>query len=371
MTASALNDALHAAAADERGLTFARFMALALYGPGGYYTEAVRIGGAGGDFFTAAQSPLFASAIANFVRDAHANWGRPSQLQIVEMGAGQGELAANLMDALRSRLPVDTQLLYTIVERSPHLQSVQRERLQNARDAGDAWAVRWGDPLAGIATVAVANEVLDALPVERVRRTRAGWEQAMVALAADGTRQLQWRQAERQLADVADRWLPVPDGTVADICLDYAALFGRFSEVGPPFAGLFIDYGITSEEWANGVRPFGTVRGYAAHEVVDVLQCPGRRDITADVHWDYATACAESVGLQVVRVQSQGSFLVEHDILGALSARSEGDGVVAASERNEVHRMFAETALAGQLKQLILPGGMGERFQVMICQRTE
>ncbi|MCL6599074.1 MAG: SAM-dependent methyltransferase [Alicyclobacillus macrosporangiidus] len=336
----------------EGRLSFGRYMELALYGKGGYYTESVRIGGAGGDFYTAAHIPLFAAILARAAAEAWEAFGRPAAWQVVEWGGGQGEMAEAMASALGSRLPDGVHVRYTLVDVSESL--VQRQRLR-LEDGQRRVVFDWGQPAEELPTFAFANEVLDALPVERVRRAnRNRWEQADVVWDGHGL-SLDWRPAHPDVAAFAEAHLPIPVGIEAEVCLALRPFFARVARLGRPLRALFFDYGIRSEEWASGLRPQGTVRAYRAHQVVDPLTDPGRCDITADVHWEAAMASAEAAGLRVVRLQNQGSFLMAAGAVEVLEAQITGP----TTGRLEAARW------TGQFKQLVLPGGMGERFQVL------
>jgi NADH dehydrogenase [ubiquinone] 1 alpha subcomplex assembly factor 7 len=332
-------------------LSFGRYMELALYGEGGYYTGAVRIGGAGGDFYTAAQMPLFAAVLARVAAEAWTSFGRPAEWQVVEWGGGQGEMAEVMANALDTRLPDGVHVRYTLVDVSDALMKRQRQRLETRRGRV---AFAWGQPAEDLPTFAFANEVLDALPVERVRRVSEDrWEQADVVWDGHGL-SLDWRPADPDVAAFAAAHLPNPARTEAEVCLALRPFFTRVAQLGRPLRALFFDYGIRSEEWASGLRPRGTVRAYQAHQLVDPLMDPGRCDMTADVHWEAAMASAEAAGLRLVRLQNQGRFLMDAGAVEVLEER-----VNPAAGPLEAARW------TGQFKQLVLPGGMGERFQVL------
>jgi NADH dehydrogenase [ubiquinone] 1 alpha subcomplex assembly factor 7 len=333
-------------------LPFSEFMRVALYHPHGYYNAQVAIGGRRGDFYTAAQSPLFARVMGRYVCKCWREFGAPDRLQVVELGAGQGELAANLCTYLSAALPDNVQVSYCIVEPSLKLAEVQRQALA---ERGQRIQVRWGQPEPELPTVLLANEVLDALPVEKVRKNRGRWEQACVA-AVDESFCWEWRPADQGLSRLAEQWLPIADGEEAEICPDYPAFFADCARFGKPLRGIFIDYGIFLQEWAEGVRPRGTLRGYSRHSVTDVLERPGEVDLTADVHWDYAAAAARDAGFRKVDITSQGKFLVDHGITQELEEAAKSLGP-------EQYRRWTL-----QFRQLVLPGGMGERFALLECQ---
>ncbi len=335
-------------------------MELALYGDDGYYTRSVSIGGKGADFYTAAQSPLFAETLANALTEQWNSWGRPTELQVVEYGGGQGELAAVLGPAL-VRL-CSGEITYTLVDRSRRLQTLQASAVQDLRDEDTRLHYHFGKPLTDVPTCIVANEVLDALPIERVRRDGGSWQQAYVKLSPQGHFQWLWQSADARIASLADQFLPIPDGTVGEVCPGLAQFFQQLTAGGPPVFAWLIDYGINRDEWASGIRPQGTVRGYYRHQVTDVLDHVGEQDITADVNWDHVRNAAERAGFQFRFLESQGTYLMSHGIADAYQTR------LTALDSSGAKSVTQRMTLSGQLKQLVMPGGMGERFQVFGCE---
>ncbi len=146
-------------------IPFARYMELCLYAPGlGYYSAGQRKFGAGGDFVTAPEiSPLFGRCLAHSCR---AVLESGSGGDILEFGAGSGQLAIDLLDELQRSACLPRR--YLILERSAELRQRQQQALQqqlpHLLDR-----VSWIDhlPDAGFRGVMLANEVLDAMAVER------------------------------------------------------------------------------------------------------------------------------------------------------------------------------------------------------------
>ena len=170
-------------------LGFSDFMTAALYDPQlGYYAGTCRPIGRAGDFFTSVSvGPLFGELLARrFLREwrhtaAAARW------RIIECGAHDGTLAADVLAALAALEPQAFQTLeYVIVEPLPGLQAAQRLTLQpfqqNVRLIHNPLELA-DDPLPGIA---FGNEVLDALPCHLVEWHAGAWLECRVALAAHG-----------------------------------------------------------------------------------------------------------------------------------------------------------------------------------------
>jgi NADH dehydrogenase [ubiquinone] 1 alpha subcomplex assembly factor 7 len=382
---------LEAVFATDGPIRFSKFMDMALYGPHGYYTRRVHIGRAG-DFVTAASAPGFAFALARWIERKWVEMDRPLTLQVVEIGAGEGLLAERLIehlarwrDGLERAAP---EVHYVILEVSEALTVRQRERL-----SGSPIPVHWGDPDARLDSIIIGNEVLDALPVERVRKAADGtWWCAYVAPVRSGEMgttlahgaageridsvmgarardagetfiasgepgstlsplRVVWQPAPPEFAALCEAWLPIPAGSEAELCLLYEDWFRAVRGYGRRLRALWLDYGITTAEWSAGARPHGTVRGYARHRHVDPLAAAGACDITADVHWDWAMEAARRAGWQVRSCQAQGPFLLAHGILDTVAP-----GMLPEADRLK---------LVGGVKTLILPGGMGERYTVL------
>jgi NADH dehydrogenase [ubiquinone] 1 alpha subcomplex assembly factor 7 len=348
-------------------VSFRQFMNTALYCPDGYYNRSVKIGKAGADFFTAASSLLFAFGIANAIVSAWQRFSCPDVLQIVEIGAGQGELAQNIAGRLKTLLP-NVRFQYTIVEKSPLLASVQQNKIlgqlpSDSRSRGtNSWA--WGLPGTGmgIDTVVIGNEVLDAFPVERIRKIFGVWERSYIS----GEPRMNalseiWQRAPAWLDAIANKHLPVPDGCISELCLSYPSFARQCARFGRNIELIFIDYGIYLDELIAGIRPEGTARGYRRHQLNTPLADPGHVDITADVQWHIVEKVLAGAGFMDISIQNQGEFLLSQHL------QSEFQELRSNLGNNPV----AEMKLVGEFKQLCMPGGFGERFQVLTGRKFE
>lgn len=349
---------LNEAASGTGLIAFPNYMDIALYGEHGYYQRRATLGGRGADFFTAAQFPLFGRCLGKYLLG---QWQQNpvaqhfQQMEIVEFGPGQGELAAAVGEYLEAVAPGELSIRYTLVEPSQHLRQVQFERL-TALSGRINW--EWANDIETVGSrnshvFVLANELLDALPVEIVRRTTEGWQRGYVKVSnhQNDPLQFEWRPAEVGLAQQATAFTPVPVGQRAELCLEYERVFKACADLADSVHAVFIDYGIFRDEWEAGIRPSGTLRGFARHEWTDPLQTPGWSDITADVNWNLAVARAKDCGFMVQPIQSQAAFLM-------------AAGIAEMAEQN----LDRKTVQA--LKTLVLPGGMGERFSVLTCEVT-
>ncbi len=339
-------------------ISFERYMDLALYAPGlGYYSAGAHKLGRGGDFTTAPEiSRLFGACVAQQCADILHDLGGGS---ILEIGAGSGRLAADMLSRLETlgRLPAR----YLILEVSADLRDRQRRTLTQRMPHLHA-RIEWLDapPSANFDGVIVANEVLDALPVSRFRGYSTHCEELGVALKQG---EFVWapRPANaamtavcRVLAAAGGGW---QDGYVSEYCPRLAAWTAHVTRALSNGVVLWIDYGLPRSQYYLPERRDGTLLCHfhqRAHG--DPFLYPGLQDITA---WVDFTALAEAcmgAGYHLAGFTTQAHFLAGLRIDRAMQA-------LAGSDENQFARLAVEA------RRLMLPGEMGERFKAMAWSR--
>ena len=341
-------------------IPFDRYMELALYAPGlGYYAAGATKLGAAGDFVTAPEmTPLFARALAVQVA---AILEVTERREIVELGAGSGRLAADLLNALAARDALPAR--YSILEPSPDLR--ERQRVLLARDAAPHLArVAWLDALPDTVEGAiVANEVLDAVPVHVVARRRAEWRErgVVVGIAAGDAPPFAWaeRPAGARLAALAAARFPGDRDYVSEINPAAEALVAAVGRKLVAGAALFIDYGFPAAEYYHPQRSAGTLMCHYRHRVHDdPFLWPGLTDITAHVDFSAMAAAGARTGLTVAGFAAQAPFLLGCGILDALAA-------IGAPES------LSYIKAAAPVQKLLSPAEMGELFKVLALARSE
>ena len=318
-------------------IPFSRFMALALYAPGlGYYasgrTIVGRMPGSGSDFVTAPElSPLFARALARQLAQALAASGSD---EVWEFGAGSGALAAGLLGSLGA-----TVRRYSIVEVS----APQRERQREATRAfGDR--VRWLDALPeSMSGIVVANEVLDAMPVDLLHFDGESWLARGVARGAATAFAWADRSTTARLPiDVA-----FPPGSTTELHAQaqaFVATLGDRLEHGAIFV---IDYGFPDHEYYHPQRAQGTLMCHRAHRAdTDPLVDVGLKDITTHLDFSALAVAGQGAGLEVIGYTSQARFLLDcglADLLveAAPAARSDALKLVHEHEMGELFKVLA------------------------------
>jgi SAM-dependent MidA family methyltransferase len=333
-------------------LDFARYMELALYAPGlGYYSAGSAKLGAAGDFVTA---PELSNALG--VALAATLDGELAALQadtVLELGAGSGALAAQLLDAF-ARLGRDVR--YRILEPSADLRERQQAALERFAPCVEWLATLPAEPFAG---VVIANEVFDALPVARFVKSNGEARVLGVVAAGNGFRWGEGRAAPAVAAAVAalERKLgrELPDGYCSEVCLELPALIASLGASLTRGSLLAVDYGLVRAEYYHEQRADGTLICHYRHRAHDdPFLYPGLSDITAWVDFSACADAAVGAGLAVAGFTTQGQFLAH-----GLAALPQSLAVDLATPR-------AQSAL----KSLLLPGEMGERFKVLLLRKA-
>ena len=159
-------------------ISFARYMELALYAPRyGYYSGGAAKLGPEGDFTTSPEmTPLFGATMAHVAASLFAQ----TSPNVMEFGAGSGKLAFDfLVECQLSNIVIDR---YFIVELSGELRARQEEKLKQFPQ------VRWLDEMpSAFSGVVIGNEVLDAMPVELIIKTKTGWR--LLGVGTDSKKQ--------------------------------------------------------------------------------------------------------------------------------------------------------------------------------------
>ena len=344
-------------------MPFSRYMEIVLYEPRlGYYSAGLKKFGKGGDFVTAPLlGNVFARCLAKQVEQIGNNLATDNGggYEIIEAGAGTGMLAADLLKALQEDCPP---LRYQILERSAHLRQVQKETLMQLVPE---WMDRisWLDelPEQDWQGVFLANEVLDALTVERFGVEEDGISQMLVRFGPDG---FEWFRGpcppsmEEKILDIFSRLETKPAaGYRSELNTGLPAWLSAVTDRLTKGAALFVDYGYTQREYYRPKRSDGTLICHYQHRAhADPFSWPGLTDISTSVNFTALAEAADDCGLEVSGYTTQAMFLLS---CGLSSLLHEFESLP------EKERLM----MNNQVRRLTLPAEMGERFQVMALSR--
>ncbi len=334
-------------------IPFDEFMETALYEPGlGYYSNGLMPFGEQGDFITAPESgSLFARCLARCIASVLESLEHGA---VMELGAGSGVLAADLLSALHN-LDVLPERYY-ILERSAAMRALQAETLQR-RLPEIAARVAWLDapPAQSFAGVIFGNEVADALPVKRFR-----WNDGCVRELGAGRKNGGLSECECSGSDELEAYVCQLaqqgqwDGDyTSEYCPALPAWINSLSDCLAQGLLLMIDYGYGRSEYYHPQRSMGTLICHYRHTAhADPFVYPGLQDITAFVDFTAIAEAADDSGMHLEGYTSQAQFLLACGI----------DQLMTATDPNDTQRFLQ---LSNEAKRLMLPGEMGERFKAI------
>ena len=338
---------------------FDRFMELALYAPAmGYYSGGARKFGAAGDFVTA---PEISSAFARTVATQALQIMAASAMQIIEVGAGSGRLAADLLLELELRGALPER--YAIIELSGELRERQRATIaERAPQLIDR--VVWLDALPErFDGLVLANELLDAMPVQLVVWGHDDDEQTIFerGVSVQGgefiwiDRPASGRVLERaqQLGEERSAEAPLPPGYLSEISLTAADWTASWATIIGRGALLLFDYGFPRHEYYHQQRSSGTLMcHYRHHAHGEPFFLPGLQDITAHVDFTAIVEAGFDAGFEFLGYTTQATFLLNCGLTDVLSRIPADD----------LARYLPQSQAA---QKLISPAEMGELFKVV------
>ncbi|MGQ9870646.1 class I SAM-dependent methyltransferase [Leptodesmis sp.] len=356
-------------------ISFAEYMELVLYHPQyGYYATAPSKIGTQGDFFTSPHlGAEFGELIAEQLLQMWQLLEYPHPFTVVEMGAGQGLLASDILNYLVHRASdLFKGLDYRIVERAPALIAEQKHQLKPLQERGAQ--IRWSD-LAAIAPESVtgcflSNELVDALPVHQVIVESGQLQEVYVTLAEPAADDRPFTEVSGELSTpqlaeyfeqlgvdlMASRY---PDRYQTEVnlaALDWMAAVANRLQRGYV---LTIDYGYSSERYYHPVRSQGTLQCYYQHRHhSDPYRYVGQQDITAHVNFTALQKQGERWGLDTLGLTKQGLFLMGLGLGDRIATLSQSTSTDAKTIQDILLRRDA-------LQRLVDPMGLGN-FGVLI-----
>jgi SAM-dependent MidA family methyltransferase len=341
-------------------MRFADYMRECLYHPvHGYYSKAESKRFA--DYYTSVDvHPIFARLLAQQFAEMWESLSRPAEFMLVEGGAGVGRFAAQVLEFCEGKLPdFYAALRYVEVERS----AARREQatIHVRRHAVSGHATASAEIPAHIAAGCFfSNELVDALPAHRVVMDSGAMKEIFVGFQ-DG----RFADALSPLSTCAiSEYFEAQGITLCEKqhaeagleACDWITEIGRRVERGYV---LTIDYGRPAADLFDEHQMRGTLLAYQNHRVSeDFYASPGEQDLTAHVNFTALESWGKRVGLKIAGFTSQTAFLM------ALGQRNE-----FADLYDEGQTEAERTKARLQLKTLIHPEGMGERFQVLLQRK--
>jgi len=342
-------------------ITFAEFMRECLYHPVyGYYSKPES--GRFADYYTSVDvHPIFGRLLARQFAEMWNQLDRPPEFLLVEGAAGVGRLAGHILEFSQSNLPEFYEALgYIAVERSPSRCDQMAERLNRFVQQGRC------QPAIEIpahipAGCVFSNELLDALPVHRVIQRSAALQEVFVACEGESFVEQFMPLSTCAITEYfSAQQIHLEEGQQAEAGLEACDWISEVARRLDRGFVLTIDYGHEATDLFDAHHLAGTVMSYSRHRAgEDFYAAPGDQDLTAHVNFTALRLWGQRHGLESLGLVSQTAFLL------ALGQPNEF-GDLYDDGMDEPARLKARL----QLKTLIYPEGMGERFQVLIQQES-
>ena len=335
-------------------ISFRRFVELSLFHPEqGYYSSGNARIGKKGDFYTAPSvHRSFGETLSRLLAKASLLLG-DEKFTVVEFGASNGQLAFDILEALRENHPgLYSRTDYVISEINPVARQTAKKTLERHRER-----VRWTDDLQkierdGFCGVVIANEFIDSLPFHRLKSDGEKIREVFLSLR-DGEIEEVIRDPETEdVHEFSKRYLDgYAQGEEAEACLlagKWLADVGRALQKG--FV-LCIDYGSLATELYSPEKRKGTWRCFYRHELnSDPYARVGEQDITANVNFSELMRVGNILGLATVKYATQGQFLIDWGILEIFKTYDKPE--------NQGDRLAAKT--------LFMPEFMGRKFKALL-----
>ena len=326
-------------------ISIASFMTIALHdAEAGFYATRESIG-ARGAFITAPEiSQIFGELLGLWCAQVWREQGASPSARLVELGPGRGVLLADAMRALR-RVPeflAGTEVV--LVEASPALEKLQRERFCNS-PVPIRWVRQWSDVQQDRPLFLIANEFLDAQAIRQFVMTERGWCERMIATDEQDRLVFALAPMPTTLSHPPGH-RAAPGGAVYEISFAAEALVEDVARAIAQFGGaaLFVDYG------HEGRRVGETLQAVCGHQRADILEFPGEADLSAHVDFAMLARSAGRAGARAHGPIGQGAFL------RALGIEARAEKLSAANP----HRKEEIVAAVGRLTD-----EMGELFKVI------
>lgn len=349
---------------EERGrITFEEFMGTALYHPEyGYYTSQKARIGREGDYYTSTDvHRAFGACIMRQIEEMNGILNH-FPLNIVEVGAGKGLLCSDILLSAREKSPtLFKEIRYFIIEKSPDFIERQKRHIEELGLLDKvSWVPEIKEALSDSIGIVLSNELIDAFPVHKVRYSNGCWQEIYVTLDNGILLEKEDSLSDLRLADFLTGLKgSFDDGYTTEVnlkAIDWIKSVGNSLQKG--FV-ITIDYGYPRKELYSAERNRGTLMCYFRHQASeDPYINIGEQDITAHIDFTSLAEAGKDGGLEIAGFTDQSYFLMgcgieeEFQQLEALNTENIG------AFKNNI-----------TLKKLLMPGGMGSTFKVLIQQK--
>lgn len=341
-------------------MPFDQWMSHCLYHPQwGYYNKGAENVGREGDFYTSVSvGRCFGMLLAHRIISYCNDHPQLQQLDLVETGANNGQLALDILETLAANAPeLYSKLRYTICEPLSSMQSKQSNTLAQHQEKLTHLANLNEVTTPYARAIFLSNELIDAFPVKLIKKQGLQWCELYVDFSNDQFSFFEQAIQSNDLASFVNN-LPddLPDGYQTEFRPGLPALAELYSKSMQQGLVLTIDYGHTAADYYSPERHTGSLRTFYQHTAgEDPLRHIGEQDITAHVDFSQLTECFESAGFETTYFNSQSRYLTQHATQWFAAIESS-----LAPPPSKLIRQF---------QTLTHPTMMGRQFHVLECEK--
>ena len=350
---------------DRGAITFAEFMELALFWPGGGYYLAGDPIGSPGDYYTSPQvHPAFGALLAVQLYQMWQILDRPDPFTVVEMGAGNGILCRDLVTYSHGLPPgFEESLRYVCLDRRA-VAGLETHLPKEARAGGVSRLAAAGLPFRRIRGCLLSNEYLDAFPVHQVTMRDGKLQEILVTVKGEELTSCLSQPSDPELSGrFEELGIELAEGQTAELCLGLNSWAQDAADCLDAGFVLTVDYGHEAAElYSSERRRRGTLTTYYRHTQTDApFERIGRQDMTAQVDFSTLVHAGRRAGLEPLGLITQGRFLYNLG-LGSMSGRLGSMGLTQKETKANRAGMLdlARMGGLGDFKVLVQGKGVGE-----------
>jgi cyclopropane-fatty-acyl-phospholipid synthase len=330
-------------------LTLDKFINKALYDDkSGYYMKSNPFGKKG-DYITAPNiSILFSEMIAIWIISFWENLKCPKKLNIIELGAGNGEMMDRIIKTFDRFQVFKNCYKINILEKSIYLKKIQKQKLKNKN-------IKWLKSLKEITNVPnifIANEFFDALPIKQLIKKKNWYERNVkfTKLNKSGFVDIltDIKKIEKKIGfkiSYKQKFIEY-----SPLSIKYLKIISE--KINTNNGGiLIIDYGYLDSSMKN------TLKSISNHKFNDVLSKFGTSDITHNINFKLLEKIIKKFNLKIRGITNQKNFLTNLGILQRAEIISKN---LPFSKKADIYF---------RIKRLIDKNSMGELFKVMLVTK--
>ena len=288
-------------------LSLDKFINFALYDKKhGYYMKKNPFGKKG-DFITAPNiSRLFSEMIAIWIVSFWQSLGSPKKFNIVEMGAGNGEMMKILLESFQNFPFFLKSSNLIIYEKSSLLVKIQKKKLNKKKII---WISKI-DKIKKIPTIFIANEFFDSLAIKQFKKNKNLWFEMFIKSESEKKffyyeKKTDIKKFEKKIDFKISKNQDFIE--FSEMGLDYLAKISKFIKKNSGGL-LLIDYGYTDKKMKN------TLQAISNHKFANILDDIGNVDITHNISFELFRKFTNQMGGLKNNITTQKKFLTKMGI---------------------------------------------------------